>query len=501
MSIHYGLPIYSPVFGDVLYTRPAEDPVAPDAKAEVTDPLDRDRLAIGTAGYSHFCEGMPVPSLAHYRDMRELPIIVFAYHIVIDPILAGTRNLVIRTPEGDAPARNPVPTGNGAQVLDSPEDKRKKVAERIFEPHWADILTGLECLNYGHWTQEVTWDRVQSLVAPTRFNSFRPWEIVLVPDAYNDFAAFKLGSDERDARYAFHCICEEHRAPLLGHPRARDALASAWRVMKSHENGDRIEKKASGIQMMIGIMSGMTFRGADGAVVTPEQAVQTVKDAATSGKSWTRPLLAFDKETIKNKPELANLPSMVVDKFDWGETGPSLIAGIDRRRELAVDIIRAYHRPEREAMEGQFGTKAEAGVHGQVGITDSELVHADILTQFNEQTFDRFLVTNWGPTSAGSMYWKANPLADPQRQLYEKLLAQLLADPVHGSAYEAHINRRGFMEKSEFPLKDASEVVEPPPIDLTPPFGSAQGGPDPNAGVGGGRMGNMAGANGSGNGN
>jgi hypothetical protein len=148
----------------------------------------------------------------------------------------------------------------GVQVQDGPEDKFKKATERLFEDQWPDILRALECLNFGHWTQEVTWDRREGLVAPVRFNSFRPWEIVLVPDAYNDFAGFKLGSEERDARYAFHCICDEHLAPLLGSPRARAAFRPWWRQTKSHDNADRIERKASGIQMMIGIMPGMTSR-------------------------------------------------------------------------------------------------------------------------------------------------------------------------------------------------------------------------------------------------
>jgi hypothetical protein len=472
---YYGS-IISPYVGDVLYTRPDEAPVAPEEKAEPIDALDRDRLAIGTAGYPHYCVDVPPPSIGEYRKMRELPIIVFAYHVVIDPILAGTRELVIRSEDGDAPKRG-VRSGKGVEVGDGPEDKRKRAAERVFEPHWADILTALECINFGHWTQEVTWDRAQGLIAPVRFNSFRPWEIVLVPDKYNDFAGFKLGDEERDARYAFHAICEEHRAPLIGHPRARDALSAAWRMVKSHENGDRIERKASGIQMMIGIMSGMTFRDATGNVVTPEQAVQTVKDAAVSGKTWTRPLFAFDKKTIEQKPELANVPSMVVDKFDWGNTGPNITAGIERRRELAVEIVRAYHRPERESMEAEHGSRADSTTHGQVGITDSELLHADILTQFNEQTFNRFLVTNWGPDAADGMYWKASPLADPQRELFEKVLLQTLADPVHGPSYEAHIDRRAFMQKSEMPLLPPEDVVEPPP--MAPTQDDAGTGDDP----------------------
>lgn len=484
MTGFYG-PIYAPnLYGDVLYTRPEEQP-PPEQPAEVDEPLQRDRIAIGSAGYPSFCDGMPPLTLALLRDMRDDPMIEFAYFLAVAPIFAGNRTLQIRQQDGeDAPSRKTMPGMPGVAVGDGPEDKFKRAAERVFEDQWPDILQGLECVNFGHWTQEVSWDRREGLIAPVRFNSFRPWEIVLVPDVYNDFAGFKLGSEERDARYAFHAICDEHLAPLVGRPRARAAFRPWWRQTKSHDNADRIERKASGIQMMIGIMSGMTFKDADGNLVSAEKAVQTVKDAAVSGKTWTRPLFAFTKEQVAARPELASVPSMVVDKFDWGETGPALLANIARLERLDKEIVRAYHRPEREAMEGQHGTKAEAGVQGQIGVTDSELLHADLLTQFNEQTFNRFLVTNKGPDAAGSMYWKPTPLADSARQWKETLAAALVASPVDGPETTRHIDKRELLKTLETPLLEPQDVppapVMPTAADAQPQDAAAQGnGVDP----------------------
>jgi hypothetical protein len=492
MSIHYPAIIYSDLYADgVMWTRPETDPVAPQDKAEPNEPLERDRIAIGTADYPHFCVDAPPPILKTYRDMREHPMIVFAYFLVTAPILAGTRTLEIRTPAGeDAPPRKIMPGLPGVQVRDGPEDKFKRITERLFEDQWPDILTGLECLNYGHWTQEVTWDRRENVIAPVRFNSFRPWEIVLIPDVYNDFAGFKLGGEEVDARYVFHAICDEHRQPLIGHPRARDALTAWWRTVRSHENADRLERKASGIQMMLGIAKGMTFKDASGNTVSHGDATQTIFNAAVSGKTWTYSMFAFDLETLKAHPDLAKVPGMKVDTFDWGQTGPSLLANIARLGRLDKEILRAYHRPEREATEGEHGTKAEAGVHGQVGITDSELVHTDFLTQFNEQTFNRYLVTNRGPDAAGSMYWKPSPLADPQQKFLQEVAKLLYANPAEGPTMVAHTDRRALLERLEMPLLDPSEVQEPPPPPEAQP-----------AEMAGGRIGQMEGANGNGDGN
>ena len=501
------------IFGSSYYgwgglAAPIKDnPVAPEEKAKETDPLERDRIYAAGPGLTDFCADMPPASLETWWRMRQHPTVVFAYGLCVLPVCAGTRNAVIRNADGTAaPAKKPTtPTGNGAQVTNTPEEKRRKLTEDIFETQWPDLLCGLEYLNFGSWDFEILWGDKLGVTAPVRFKSFVPGTLEILKDKYNDYAGYKLGQEERDARYGFHVVCNGHlHDPLFGWPRARNARESWWRSVKSHQNGDRLERKASGIQMFLETV-GASFKDDTGKLVVPLDMAKALANAAVQGQVFTAPLTAFSMKTLADHPELKDVPAVKVTPIDWGNTGTAMAAAIDRLGRLDIEIVRAYHRPEREGMQGTSGTgtKAEAGVHGQVGIIDSEGIANDFCRQFNSQVVNRFLVTNFGAEATDTIYFKPAPLADPQQEFLQTLVQALFANPVEGPAMLAHLDKRATMKRVEVPMVPEDQVQEPPPMPAMDPFDSAQGRPnaEPGSNGAGGRMKDLAGANSNGDGN
>jgi hypothetical protein len=447
----------SPYFGSAYglnataFASVDQSPVAPEEKAKTEAPLERDKVFSAFPSFPHYCKNAPPPSLMQYRWMRWCQPVSFSFALVVNPIHAGTRNLIIREQDGGAAPPRKTRSGlNGVTVGDSPEDKRKKLAEDVFKPLWPQVLEGLECLNYGHWLHEVLWDRWMSVIAPVRLKSIAPGTAELQKDKFDDFAGFKLGQEERDARYAFLSVNNPHHDPLFGVPRLAAAYMAVLRFVRSHENSDRLEQKASGRQFLMLVANGKTTKVVNGVTQETDQysdtELQKFVDAGAKGDSMQASMFAFTLQAIKDKPELAKIPKMEIKPIDWGDSGPAIIATIARRAELAVEIVRAYHRPEREAMEGQHGTKAEAGAHGQVGITDSELVGAQLYGQFNAQVFNRYLTTNYGPTAIDSMYWQMAPLADPQQTFKEDVIKAMLASPTTGPDVERHIEKRDLLK-------------------------------------------------------
>lgn len=497
----YPLSIFgSSYFGWGGLAAPVKDnPVAPEEKAKEENALERDRYFAAGPGLSDFCADAPPPTLETWWRMRQNPQIVFAYGLCVLPVIAGTRNATIRNADGTAAApKGPtVPTGKGAQVTNTPEEKRRKLTEDVYETLWPDVLTGLEYLNFGEWTVEQQWARRLDVVAPSRFKSFTPGTLQHLRDKYNDWAGYKLGQEERDARYGVHFVCNGHlHDPLFGWPRTRNAREAWWRSVKSHQNGDRLERKASGTQIFMETAPA-SFMDANGKPVVPLTALTTMMNAAAQNQGFSAPSTPFKMQTIEGKPELASIPAVKVTPIDWGETGSALAACIARLGRLDIEIVRAYHRPEREGMQGTSGTgtKAEAGVHGQVGIIDSEGIASDFCRQLNCQSVNRFLVTNFGADAADSIYFKPAPLADPQQEFLQTLVQALFANPAEGPAMLAHLDKRATMKRVEIPMVREEDVVEPPPMDMTNP----NAGPSVNGA--GGRMGDLAGANGNGNGN
>jgi len=99
---------------------------------------------------------------------------------------------------------------------------------------------------------------------------------------------------------------------------------------------------------------------------------------------------------------------------------------IDRLRYLDVQKIRALLLPERAVLEGEFGTKAEAGVHANLALTNMELIDRHITRHINWHCVDQILELNFGLKMRSQVWLQAAPLEDRSlaylRQIYQKLL-------------------------------------------------------------------------------
>lgn len=428
----------------VAYQSQNDQAAKPTEKAEPNDPIDRlsTLLPFGRFGYFPGFDKAPPPGNWTWWQMRKFPAIVLASAVVTSPILAGTQTVEIVGNQDDAKLK-----------------KMKEWAEEYILPLVPLALApAMECLHFGSWLTEVVWDRKDGYTVPCEFNSVLPGEAIWFRDQFRKFIGFQIEMNYRDARYAFHCVNQPYLDPIFGYSRNENCREEWWRARQSNLNADKLEKKASGIQMMVGIPMGTTFVDDKGNPIMPEDVVEKIVNAAAQGQVFSVPLTPFRKQDIIAKPELADIPAVKAQAFDWGNPGPALLAHLDRQDKLNRDIMRAWHRPEREAMEGEHGTKAEAGVHGEIGVTDSELVAAMILRQFSCQTFDRALVTNFGPDAAGKLCIKQSPLSDPQQSFLQQVALNLATDRATGPAFMDDINTRGLAERTELPLVSEEEA-------------------------------------------
>src|SRR6478609_6911496 len=323
--------IYAPYFGSAYgwnataFASVDQSPVAPEEKATTEAPLERDKVFSAFPAFPHYCKDAPPPSLAQYRWMRWQQAVEFAYALVVNPINAGTRNLIIRNSDGSPAPKPGVRSGlKGANVTQTPEEKRKALAEDVFKPLWPDVMNHLECLNYGHWLSEVLWDRWMDVTAPVRLKSIAPGDAELRRDKFNDFAGFKLGQEERDARYAFLSVNNPHHDPIFGVPRLAAAYMAVIRFIRSHENSDRLEQKASGRQFLMLVANGKTTKVVNGVTQETDQytdtELQKFVDAGAKGESMQASMFAFTLQAIKDKPELAKIPKMEIKPIDWGDS-------------------------------------------------------------------------------------------------------------------------------------------------------------------------------------
>ena len=100
---------------------------------------------------------------------------------------------------------------------------------------------------------------------------------------------------------------------------------------------------------------------------------------------------------------------------------------VARMKYLDALMARAVGLPERAILEGQFGTKAEAGEHADFAITDVEMTHDVIVEEVNFGPVDTLLRLNYGEEAVGTVRVKAAPLSSERKKqlrlLYEKFLS------------------------------------------------------------------------------
>lgn len=138
--------------------------------------------------------------------------------------------------------------------------------------------------------------------------------------------------------------------------------------------------------------------------------------------------IAVPTSTATVLQELIN--AQVADLYGWhvellSDNGQKQSNFIDRLKYLDTQKVRGLGLPERAILEGQFGTKAEAGVHGDMAIMNFEQIDKSIASAVNDQIINQLVELNYGPEYVGKIRLVPQPLVDTQitylRTLYEKL--------------------------------------------------------------------------------
>lgn len=382
-------------------------------------------------------------------QMRKYSTIQLALAIVNGPWLAGNEEIEV----------DPyVPDG-----LKNKADEWKQAAERYVDPIWQRCKFGAaESVALGNFLFEIKYEyqKTAQLMAPVRARPHLATRVdmQLMWDESQDFSGFRVNGQERDSRYAFLAVNEWWIDEIFGYSRSENCVDSWWRALQSNLNADKTEQKASGIQFGVGSPMGATFTAADGKQVNVDDFAQKLIQSASVGNCFTFPLFLFGQEDLKNSPELAAVSPFKFERFDWGDVGPNLLASIARLGRTDIEIIRAYHRPEREAMEAMHGSRADSASHGAIGTTDSEMVHAMLLGQFSKQVLDRFCVTNFPGYEPGMLRYKATPLSDPQQEFLQKVAVALATDQSTGPELTKNFDLRGLAQRVEMPVLSEEDV-------------------------------------------
>ena len=208
---------------------------------------------------------------------------------------------------------------------------------------------------------------------------------------------------------------------LYGMPLLENVRAAMTSWTDCDAGASRYDAKVAGSHWVVHYPPGTGT--VDGESVSNSEIAALILEAMVSSGS-----VAIPTTTAEVIQELSNVT--VADLYAWNvelieDGGDKQSSFTNRLNYLDKQKVRGLGVPERSVLEGEHGTKAEAGEHGDAAILSFEQIDRAIATAVNEQVVNQLLELNYGKSWIGKVRIVALPLVDTQVEFLRKLYLEI----------------------------------------------------------------------------
>lgn len=257
-----------------------------------------------------------------------------------------------------------------------------------------------------------------------------------------------------------------------GRSRLENVRDYAWRPwLDTMQDLKRLRGKLSGIIGMLfapagsfkDAVTGQTVRYSDMA----KEAVQALRRGQfgyfpTFALSTASPNGQIDPEKVE---KLAKASLVNIEFYDAGNHAPAIAGFLSLLNHYESMMFQGWGLSPRTGLEGQHGTKAEAGVHTETANEASEALEDDIAHQLSAGYVDLALVLNFGEKARGAFRVKPAPLADTKAARNIEFVMNLCrSNPDIGWNIWAYIAQGGKIKGLDMPMfeGDAAALTQKP---------------------------------------
>ncbi|KKM98896.1 hypothetical protein LCGC14_1153340 [marine sediment metagenome] len=208
---------------------------------------------------------------------------------------------------------------------------------------------------------------------------------------------------------------------LYGMPLLENIRATMDMWDECNDGARRYDKKLAGTHWIVKYPPGegtLDGESVDNGVI----AAQILTALESSGSVAMPTTAAQVLQEIVNA-EVGNLYAWSVELLD--DKGKKQASFNDRLKYLDAQKVRGLGFPERAILEGSFGTKAEAGIHGDLALQNIEATDRQIVRMLNQQLINQLLVLNYGTEMIGKVRLVAAPLVDKQISFFRDVYKEL----------------------------------------------------------------------------
>ena len=357
-----------------------------------------------------------------YRLLRSDPTIALARAVVAAPIISAP------------------------WVIDADKNVPQEYVDVVneeYQAHRFDILWNavFGCIDFGWQPFEVVWD-VREKDSYLGFARWKPLlqdlTDIIVNTETGAFDGVRQDSPQVAQRitigplYSIAFAFDVEGTQLYGKPLLENTAASKVQWDAIEESAGRYDRKIAGANWVVHYPVGDTALDGDEENRQPNNEI--AQDILQSLESSGAVALPNNMEDFVNDLGKQN-DAWRIELLAASASGSSQF--VERENYLDKLKVRAMGIPERAILEGTFGTKAEAGEHGNFAIINMDLRHQYLINQLNKHSVNRFVVLNFGKQFKNTIRIKAQPIQNK----VESLLAEMYKTLLFSASGEEFISR------------------------------------------------------------
>lgn len=389
------------------------DDVKQPKPGEQTKQQPRGADTAGAFGFAFPGFRTPPPGIySTYRRMRSNPTLALARLVATVPVRASEWSW---------------------EIEDGVSDERMEVVQGMLDPLYPTLLKDiLYALDYGWQSFEKVWEVKDNKLTLAKLKPLLPdISEILVDKSNGAFRGIKQDKVELDESKALLFTYDGEAGDLYGRSRHENVRAKAWQPWEDilARTGQYATKVASAIPL-IRYPEGKS-RDASGAEVDNFTISQRVMSnlGKLTGVTMPSNLSPWAEDLARSGVDIEKLWAWQISFIEsQGQHGGDLTGMLRHFESL---MMRGWLVPERAALEGQHGTKAESEVQQDIVIAGAEVLLDELIDAIQKQVVDQVLVLNWGEEARGTVKLKPSPLVDEKALLMRDMVKQVLTTPAN----------------------------------------------------------------------
>jgi hypothetical protein len=391
----------------------------------------------------------PNASIPTYRNMRKNPVVALARSIVFAPL-----RLAKWTIEADD------------DVNDNVVEFIQKQIEYIY-PNFIKYI--LYAYDYGFQTFEKVWgvdvvDGAQRIV----YKKLKPLNgqitKIVIDKQTGAFLGLRQNDNTLNLDNSFLYTYDGEPGNYYGRSRHENIRESAWFLSQELDIKTRnYLKKISSIIPILRYPQGLS-KDAQGKEESNFKIAQAILQQLGESGGIAMPQ-KFEKWADSLMQKGMDIEKLSSWQLDFLETKGQHTTGlVNLMKYYDANILRGWLVPERAAIEGQFGTKAEAAEHANLIVANAEYDYKDMVLNANWHLINPLLRYNFGEDLENKVRMVQASSDEDEKNFLRGIIEKVLTS--NTTMFQTWVDINALFDVTGIPK--ASETLEP--VELVNPF-------------------------------